>query len=256
MCLITFAYKVHPRYDLILAGNRDEFYARPTRKAQFWTEEGQPEILAGKDLTGEGTWLGVHKDGRWGALTNYRDMEAVKEDPPTRGELVMNYLKSDQTALQYLNSIKPDAQKYNGFNLLLGDAEGLYHMLNEEGTINPVEPGIHGLSNASLDTPWMKLTKAKKELGEIISDKDLNKEVLFDLLLDEQKAPEQELPSTGLEPEMEKAVSSIFIKTENYGSRCSTLLLIDKAGNIDFTERRFIPGTTNIKGEQHFNFST
>lgn len=256
MCLIIFAYKVHPRYDLILAGNRDEFYARPTREAQFWTEEDHPNILAGKDLEAGGTWLGVHKDGRWGALTNYRDFSIQKKDPPSRGELVLDYLRSKQDGEAYLHQIKPKAQQYNGFNLLLGDQDGLYHFLNQEREINRIEPGVHGLSNASLDTPWMKLTKANQELENIISKKNFSKEELFGLLVNEEKAPEQDLPETGLSPEMEKAVSSIFIKTEDYGSRCSTLLLIDKEGNIDFTERRYIPGSTDMKGEQHFKFST
>lgn len=255
MCLITFAYKVHPDYELILAGNRDEFYARPTRKAQFWTEEGHPDILAGKDLEAGGTWLGVHKDGRWGALTNYRDFSIQKVNPPSRGELVLDYLASGKKGETYLRHIKPKAGHYNGFNLLLGDRQGLYHLHNQEKKIHRIEPGIHGLSNASLDTPWNKLTKANQQLASLIKNENLSKEALFELLLNEEKAPEENLPETGLSPEMEKAVSSIFIRTEGYGSRCSSLLLIDKHGNVDFTERRYIPGTKEINGEQHFAFS-
>ncbi|MDR9416909.1 MAG: NRDE family protein [Gracilimonas sp.] len=254
MCLITFAYKTHPKFKLILAGNRDEFYARPTRKAKFWTEEGHPELLAGKDLQGGGTWLGVHKDGRWGALTNYRDFSLKKDNPPTRGELVLDYLKSSFSAPDYLESIKPKAKQYNGFNLLLGDKNGLYHFLNQEREINTVKPGIHGLSNASLDTPWKKLTLANAELSNVISKDEFEKEELFKLLINEKKALEKDLPSTGLSQEMEKAVSSIFIKTQDYGSRCSTILLIQKDGTIDFTERRFKAGTSSMDGEQHFQF--
>jgi len=254
MCLITFAYQFHPKYTLILAGNRDEFYARPTREAQFWGTEGEPDILAGKDLEAGGTWLGVHQDGRWGALTNYRDFNIQKQDPPSRGELVLDYLKSKDGGEEYLKKLLPTADSYNGFNLLLGDENGLYHLLNQEKEIHSIEPGVHGLSNASLNTPWTKVVRAKEGLSKIIDQPDFEKEALFKLLLDEDKAPEEALPATGLSNEMEKAVSSIFIKTENYGSRCSTLLLIDKDGNIDFTERRYTPETTNVKGEKHFSF--
>ncbi|MEQ8523729.1 NRDE family protein [Gracilimonas sp.] len=252
MCLITFAYKSHPRYDLILAGNRDEFYGRPTREAKFWSEEGNPNILAGKDLEAGGTWLGVHKSGKWSALTNYRDPSIKKEDPPSRGEIVLDYLKANQTAMDYLADLSKKAELYNGFNLLVWDEKDFYHYSNQNKKVTRIEPGIHGLSNALLDTPWPKLVTANQELRNIISEEDFDKEDIFKLLADDRKASDHELPVTGIPKELEKAVSSIFIKTENYGSRCSTVLLIDKEGNIDFTERRFEPGTTEIAGEQYF----
>lgn len=252
MCLITFAYKTHPRYDLILAGNRDEFYGRPTRKAKFWSEEGNPNILAGKDLEAGGTWLGVHKSGKWSALTNYRDPSIKKDDPPSRGEIVLDYLKANQVAMDYLAELSKKDELYNGFNLLVWDEKDFYHYSNQNKKVTRIEPGIHGLSNALLDTPWPKLVTANQELHNIISEEDFDKEDLFKLLADERKASDSELPVTGIPKELEKAVSSIFIKTQNYGSRCSTVLLIDKEGNIDFTERRFEPGTTEIAGEQHF----
>lgn len=189
-----------------------------------------------------------------GAVTNYRDFSIQKQDPPSRGELVLDYLKSKDGGEIYLQKLLPKADAYNGFNLLLGDENGLYHLLNQEKEIHTIEPGIHGLSNASLNTPWTKVERAKEGLSKIIEQPEFEKVALFELLLDEDKAPEETLPATGLSKEMEKAVSSIFIKTENYGSRCSTLLLIDKAGNIDFTERRYKPGTSDVLGEQHFNF--
>ncbi len=253
MCLITFAYKKHPKYNLILAGNRDEFYERPTRKAKFWTDENYPDILAGKDLEAGGTWLGVHKDGRWGALTNYRDPSIQKEDPPSRGELVLDYLKSKKSGMDYLQEVTLKAEEYNGFNLLLWDSQGFYHYSNQNKRVTNISGGIHGISNALLDTPWPKLTSANRQLEHIISQESFDKEQLFELLADDTKAPEEQLPVTGIPKDLEKAVSSIFIKTENYGSRCSTVLLIDKEGNIDFTERRFEPGSTEIKGEQYFS---
>ncbi|MDR9417990.1 NRDE family protein [Gracilimonas sp.] len=256
MCLIAFAYKEHPKYSLILAGNRDEFYERPTRKAQFWNKGGYPEILAGKDLEGGGTWLGVHKDGRWGTLTNYRDTSITRENPPTRGELVLDYLKNSKNGMDYLQEVSKKAQQYNGFNLLLWDSKGFYHYSNQNKKVTNIEPGIHGISNALLDTKWPKVERAKDKLAEIISANHFKKEQLFELLLDETKANEEELPVTGIPKDLEKAVSSIFIKTENYGSRCSTVLLIDKEGNIDFTERSYEPGTTKLSSEQHFRIES
>ena len=253
MCLITFAYKSHPKFELILAGNRDEFYERPTRKAEFWTKEGFPNILAGKDLEAGGTWLGVHEASRkWSALTNYHDTSIKKEDPPSRGELVLDYLKREKSAMDYLGDISKKAEKYNGFSLLLWDENGFYHYSNQNKKVTRIEPGIHGLSNALLNTSWPKLDSAKSQLEHVIKKEDFGKEDLFKILLDERKAEEEELPVTGIPKELEKAVSSIFIKTESYGSRCSTVLLIDKEGNIDFTERRFEPGTSEVLGEQHF----
>jgi uncharacterized protein with NRDE domain len=254
MCLITFAYKKHPKYELILAGNRDEFYGRPARPAQFWTDEGHPDILAGKDLEAGGTWLGIHKDGRWGALTNYRDPTIVKKDPPSRGELVINYLTSDNSAIEYLQHLSSSAQDYNGFNLLLWDSGHFYHFSNQSKRMTAIEPGVHGISNALLDTSWPKLNTANKKMEDLISSEEINKVELFELLMDRSKAEDENLPVTGIPRDLEKAISPIFIKTENYGTRCSTVLLIDKNGNVDFTEHTFKPGSTEIDSENHFSF--
>lgn len=252
MCLITFAYKKHPKYELILAGNRDEFYDRPTRSAQFWEDEGYPGILAGKDLKAGGTWLGIHKDGRWGALTNYRDPTIVKKDPPSRGELVIDYLTSENSAIEYLQDLSSSAQEYNGFNLLLWDSGHFYHFSNQSKRMTAINPGVHGISNALLDTPWPKLNSANNKMNELISSEDIEKEALFELLLDQSKAEDENLPVTGIPRDLEKAISSIFIKTEHYGTRCSTLLLIDKNGKVDFTERSYKPGSITVKDEQHY----
>lgn len=168
MCLITFSYKNHPFYKLIVAANRDEFYQRPTRAAQFWTDEQLPDILAGKDLKANGTWMGVSKTGRWGALTNYRDPSNINENAPSRGDLVLDYLKSDSNERAYLKEIKDNGKKYNGFNLLIGGKDSLYHFSNETNSIKEIEPGIHGVSNALLDTNWPKLDHAKKNWKELL----------------------------------------------------------------------------------------
>ncbi|SMO92707.1 NRDE family protein [Gracilimonas mengyeensis] len=255
MCLITFANNAHPKYQLVFAGNRDEFYERPTRKAQFWTEEGHPNILAGKDIQGGGTWLGVHKDGRWATLTNYRDLSDIKEDAPTRGDLPLEFLKNSRSAVDYLDELKQTAHQYNGFNLLLSDESGIFHFSNQDNKITEVAPGVHGLSNALLDTSWPKTERAKAGLTKVLQHEEMDKEALFSLLTDEMKAPDSELPETGLSQKMERLVSSIFIKSEDYGTRCSTVFLIDRDGNIDFTERTFEPGSTSVKEEQHFSFN-
>jgi uncharacterized protein with NRDE domain len=252
MCLIAFSYKTHPIYKLILIANRDEFYSRPTRKAQFWTDEGEPNIVAGKDLKANGTWMGIHRFGRWGALTNYRDLNNIKENAPSRGSLVLDYLKQEEQPLKHLNELKHDANQYNGFNLLIGNKDKLLHYSNESDVITEIEPGIHGVSNALLNTSWPKLDKAKIKLERVISQEDIDKEELFEILKNSEKAPDHKLPSTGMSKELEKAVSSIFIRTENYGTLCSSILLVDYEGNADFTERRYNPNTSEIIDENTF----
>lgn len=252
MCLITFAYKAHPIYKLIVAANRDEFYIRPTRKAQFWRSEKYPEMLAGKDLEAGGTWMGITKAGKWGALTNYRNPAWVKKDPPSRGELVLDFLKNEEYSRNQLMNTREYAKKYNGFNLLLGDNKGLFHYSNVTDSITEIEPGIHGVSNALLDTSWPKLDQAKADLNKVIKHKDFETEQLFDLLKNEHKPPEESLPDTGIPKEWEKAVSSVFIKTDNYGTRCSTLLLINHNDEATFIERRYNPKTSTVLNENTF----
>lgn len=252
MCLITFAYKVHPKYKLVLAANRDEFYGRASRDAQFWDDEGYPMLLAGKDIEAGGTWMGANKHGKWGALTNYRDPQLVKANPPSRGELVLDFLKNEKLPNQQLDQIKLSASNYNGFNLLLGDSKSLYHYSNVNDTTTKIESGIHGVSNALLDTSWPKLDQAKTDLEKIVNNESFMTEQLFDLLKNEQKPPIEQLPNTGIPEEWEKAVSSVFIKTENYGTRCSTLLLIDNDNKGTFIERRYDPRTSVIIGENTF----
>lgn len=254
MCLITFAERDHPKYSLILAANRDEFYNRPTRKAQFWIEEGYPNILAGKDLEAGGTWMGIHKNKKWAALTNYRDPSQLKINAPSRGDLVLDFLKSEQSAQEFIAKVQNKSSLYNGFNILLGDAEGILHFSNHNNTITSVTTGVHGLSNALLDTPWPKLELAKSGLKQIIKSNQVEPNRLFDILKDDTKAEDSKLPQTGIPSHLEKAISSIFIKTEGYGTRCSTLLLIHKNGTIEFIERRYKPASHEILDEQYFKF--
>lgn len=254
MCLISLAFKVHPRYPLILIANRDEVYKRPARKAQFWVEEGYPNILAGKDMEAGGTWLGVHKDGKWGALTNYRNFEHIKAHAPSRGELVLDFLKQEVSSQEYLEKIRKGGGEYNGFNLLLGDKEEIFHYSNISGVVTQVAPGIHGLSNALLNTSWPKSQRANRGLEAVLKEEKVSIDGLFEILNDSTQAEEGQLPNTGLPLDMEKAVSSVFIKSENYGTRCSTLFLVKQDGRKEFYERTYDNLPAGDTPDVHYSF--
>ncbi len=249
MCLIVFSYDQHPKYKLILAANRDEFYERPTTAMHYWDEH--PDLLAGKDLKAGGTWLGLHKAGRFAALTNYRDLTIKKEDPPSRGHLVKDFLLKEEEPERYLQKLNSDAKRYEGFNLLTMGAEGLYHFSNQTNEIQPVKPGIHGLSNALLNTPWPKVQKAQQRFSETLQD-SFSEEKLFSFLTDTEKAKDEQLPSTGIPFEWEKAISSIFIKTEGYGTRSSTVLTLTYDGEVNIIERRYEHEDDRVKEENSF----
>lgn len=235
MCLILFAKNAHPKYKLILASNRDEFLNRATKAAHFWEEF--PHILAGKDQVGGGTWLGITKTGKFAALTNFRDPENIKSNAPSRGELVLNFLKKDIATKEYLEEIKEKGQNYTGFNLLVGTNDELYWYSNYGENIVKVSDGIHGLCNHLLDTDWHKVEKGKKALEKIVKKgENITFEILESILQDKNLAPDQNLPNTGLTYEKEKALSSIFIDTENYGTRSSGLLLVDYHNRISYKE--------------------
>jgi uncharacterized protein with NRDE domain len=252
MCLLVFSYKQHPAYDLIFVANRDESYTRPTRAAQFWDDF--PQVLAGKDLKAGGTWMGVTKTGAFSALTNFRDPKLLKQNPPSRGHLVLDYLKNPVYSNGYLKQVDEKANQYSGFNLLAGTVDQLGYYSNQQKKIQQLDPGLYGLSNHLLNTPWPKVTLAKEALCEAIQDEAISEEALFGLLADERQAPETDLPNTGIPKELEKIVSPVFIKSDRYGTRCSTILLIDKNGKVTFEERRFLAGTQNIDETSRFEF--
>lgn len=253
MCLIVFSYKSHPHYDLIFAANRDEFYERPTRPAQFW--DNHPDILAGKDLTAGGTWMGINKRGQFAALTNYRDPSIMRDNPPSRGQIVLDYLARQTPPEPFLQSLQSRAPSYMGFNVLTGTPRTLLHYSNVHKKITRVEPGIHGLSNHLLDTPWPKVQQSKQELEALIQDNNFNEDALFRILKNDQPAPENALPDTGIPEELEKQISPIFIKTDKYGTRSSTILLIDKKRNVTFEERRYDDATDSFASPARFEFT-
>lgn len=228
MCLIALAYKVHPRFPLIVAANRDEFLDRPAETARFWPDA--PDILAGRDLQAGGTWLGITRQGRFAAITNHRDLHHPAPPGPSRGLLVRAALE------QGIDTSGTGV--YAGFNLLYGPVDGLHYHNNVQPAGAELAPGIHGLSNAFLNTPWPKVEKAKQAMDALLQHEGpALAEGLFRLLADERRAPDSSLPATGLPLEQERAASAIFIRSPRYGTRCSTVVLVDGQGQVRFYER-------------------
>lgn len=251
MCLINFQWNDHPGYKLIIAANRDEFYERPTAPAHFWEEA--PNLLAGQDLLQKGTWLGITKEGRFAALTNYRSPEHMKKGTLSRGEIVTNYLTADLSPEDYLQELKERKSDYVGFNVLVGNADQLFHYNNVLDELHEITPGTYGLSNATLNTAWPKVVKGRKELREYaLAHEELDTDALFSIVADAEEADDASLPDTGVGLEMERKLSAPFIKMPEYGTRSSTVLLIDKHNHVTFRERTFEKG--EHKQEKQFNF--
>jgi uncharacterized protein with NRDE domain len=245
MCLLIFAFKAHPFYKLILAANRDEFYERPTAPAEFWDDT--PHLLAGKDLKAGGTWLGITRNGKIAAITNYRDPSSIKESAPSRGRIVSNYLLGSESPDDYLTKLLKFAGRYNGFNLVLGDHKQLYWYSNRCEEFRRLSAGIYGLSKHLLDTPWPKINLSKETLANLISKgKKPSPEALFRLLKDRTVPDDSRLPSTGVGIEWERVLSPVFIQSSNYGTRSSTLLLIDRHDHVSFYERTFSPPEDHV----------
>lgn len=238
MCLIFLACDAHPRYQLILAANRDEFYDRPTELANFWQRE--PHLLAGRDLVHGGTWLGVTRGGRFSAITNYRDPSSRMGGAPSRGNIVREFLAADISVEDYRETLLQAGARYNGFNLLFGDVGQLHYHSNVTGMTTNLASGIFGLSNSLLDTPWQKVNRSKEALAQIISGGDeVSIEDIFEALADPTPAPDDLLPDTGIGLELERLVSPAFIESHNYGTRCSTVLLVERDNSVTMVERTF-----------------
>ncbi len=249
MCLIFVAIDAHPDYRLVIAANRDEFYERPSAPAAFWPEARQ--LLAGKDLRAGGTWLGITKAGRIAALTNYRHRDSQRTDAPSRGNLVSDFLLGREKPAEYLNKLAAHAHRYNGFNLLVGQGASFCHYSNCSSGIRALEPGIHGLSNHLLDTPWPKVEKGKRALRALLAAKSLSPKDLFSFLHDRTAAPDESLPDTGVGLEMERMLSPIFINSPDYGTRSSTIILLDRTGRVTFIEQSFRNGTDDPAIMEH-----
>lgn len=236
MCLIVFAWRPEHAQPLIVAANRDEFYARPTLPLGAW--EDFPQVRAGRDLEAGGAWLGLGPQGRFAALTNIRG-RSLPLGRRSRGDLVAGFLHGTASVTDYLTEIAGRAGEYGGFNLLLGDGQQLWHLHSTSRRAEPVSPGVHGLSNASLDTPWPKLLKARRRLSEHLDDP--RPEALLELLADPEPAADAALPDTGVGTVTEKLLSSVFIASPHYGTRASTVVKVDAEGSRWMMERSFGP---------------
>lgn len=238
MCLLLIAWKTHPRYRLILAGNRDEFHDRPSTPLNWWQDDAR--VLAPRDLKGGGTWLGVARSGRFGVVTNFRDLHTPAEYSPSRGSLVRRFLTGATSPKEFLDDLRGAAPRYSGFNLLVGGPRALYYFSNR-GTPMPqsLQPGVYGLANHLLDTPWPKLRATRERFTEIVQKADVTADALFSILSDRTLAADADLPRTGLPLEWERAVSAPFIVNERYGTRSSHVLLVDRNGRTMLHERRF-----------------
>jgi len=249
MCLIVFANNVHPKYKLIFAANRDEFYNRPSEQADYWTEH--PDLLAGKDLQAGGTWMGITKQGKFAAITNFRDLKNQRTDAPSRGNLTLDFLTSDISPDEYFNKLKPTLNNFNGFNLLLGSVDELFYFSNKTEGLQKLEVGIHGISNALLDTPWPKVERSKRHLQSLIQQEDINAWEVIAILKDSLIAKDEELPDTGVGLDLERMLSPVFIKSEKYGTRCSSVVMVDKENNVKFVEKFFFDGIGNFSNKEY-----
>lgn len=253
MCLIVFAHRAAAGYALVLAANRDEFFARPTDPADYWTDA--PHVLAGRDLEKGGTWMGVTRDGRWAAITNFRDGTWPETGSRSRGELVARYLLERSSAAAYAAAVVKVGAAYHGFNLLVGDPEGVHYVSNRGASPRALEPGIYGLSNHLLDTPWPKVERGKRELAALFGgNPDDPAESLLDLLADRNHAAADALPETGVSREWERLLSSAFIRAPGYGTRASSVLLIESGGEAILRERSFDAGTELLE-DRRFRFT-
>lgn len=252
MCLILFALDSHPRYKLVVVSNRDEFYKRPTAAAGFWPEK--PDILAGKDIRDGGTWLGITRQGRFAALTNYRDPKNTKPSAPSRGHLVLDYLANQFTPAAYLNNLPAGGQAYNGFNLLVGNIDEFYYYSNREEKIRPINTGVHALSNSLLDAPWPKAVRGTRELAKILVREEIITEDLFALMKNQDVPADQDLPDTGVGLAMERWLAPAFIISAEYGTRTTSILLVDRDNKVQFWERSYEPQKMAVANEVYYEY--
>ena len=240
MCLILIAHDCHPLYRLIVAANRDEYRSRPTAPAAFWPEA--PHILAGRDLQGEGTWMGITTTGRFAALTNVREPHRHRVAAPSRGRLVSEFLRGTMDAAAYRLRLDREGGDYNGFNLIFGVGDEPMVYSNRAPLPPLLSPGIHGVSNHLPDTPWPKVARGKEGLDRIVAEgTPLHTRDLFALLADRTQPPDSLLPDTGVGLDLERRLAPLFIRGEEYGTRSSTVILIDRDNRVTFAERTFPP---------------
>jgi len=254
MCLILVVWRRHPQYPCLIAANRDEFHSRAAEPAHWWHD--RPQILAGRDLVAGGTWLGITRTGRFAALTNYRSPQHRRTDVPSRGSLVTDALESQGTALDDLGGLQRVGPRYNGFNLIFSDGQSLavHESVPQVGRV--LAPGIYGLSNHVLDTPWPKVERAKERLHALL-DRTIDPSSVLELLRDDRPARDEDLPGTGMSLEWERLLSSAFIRGSDYGTRCSTIIRIDQGGKVYFDEWTWdVSGSESGRASFQFQISS
>ncbi|MEM7362603.1 MAG: NRDE family protein [Pseudomonadota bacterium] len=221
MCLILFALNPNDQFNLVLAANRDEQYGRPSRAANFWDDH--PNVLAGRDLSAGGTWLGVTRNGRFAAVTNFREDPPHPIPPRSRGELTANFLIGNDSPHHYLHQVAQVGDEYRGFNLVVGDGNEYCYLSNREGIVRHLTSGCYGLSNQLLDCDWPKVIQGRNRLSTLAAEQ-MNSKHLYPLILDDGD---------------ERAFSQSFIRSERYGTTASTVLSFSQSGNVTFEERTF-----------------
>jgi uncharacterized protein with NRDE domain len=239
MCLILLGFRAHRHFPLVVAANRDEHYNRPAAPAAFWDDH--PAIYAGRDLEKGGSWMGINTNGRFAAITNYREGQPGAAAPRSRGELVSGFLTGDTVAADYFSAIA--GAEYNPYSMIAGDLDALGFHSNRGNGFMPVAPGVHGLSNHLLDTPWPKVKAGTAAVAATreFDDPDAVSAALFALLADRAPAPDPLLPDTGITPQRERELSPPFISGEHYGTRASTVLLVHAGGDVFVHEKRYGP---------------
>ena len=237
MCIVLIGWNAHPDYKLIFAANRDEYFNRPTEPAKFWDDE--PSIFAGRDTLQGGTWLGMSRDKRFAAVTNIRRPSSTQAGSLSRGLLVSKYLLSNIDPLEYLQQVSAVSHGYNLFNLIAGDGNTLVFLSALDNKIISLTPGIYGISNATLDSPWPKVIKGKSDMASLIEEDKVEPEGLLSILQNRETYPDEDLPDTGVGIEIERELSPLFVQTDGYGTRSSSVLLMEVTGNVSFTERSF-----------------
>jgi len=251
MCLLVMAIDHHSSYRLVIAENRDEFYRRPTAPAEFWDEASH--VLAGRDLERGGTWFGVTTTGCWAAVTNFRDFYHRDPGRHSRGGLVSRFLRDGETLETMRHMLEEDGENYAGLNFLAGDRNRVLYISNKDGGSRYLDPGVYGLSNHWLDTPWPKVVGAKADFSKWLQSGVDDIEPLFTMLADRRRAPQKELPDTGIGLEWERELSARFIQSEDYGTRTSTVYLVDRRNRATFIEKTF-DETGRENGRRQFTF--
>lgn len=236
MCLIAIAWQQHPDYPLIVIANRDEFFERPAEPAHWWADT--PGLLAGRDLRGGGTWLGIGRDGRFAALTNYRDPSQIRADARSRGDLVVRAATSRVPAAAFGAQVLAERADYNPFNLLVCDGDALVAVESVTGRCHTLAPGVHTLTNHLLDTPWPKALAARRGLEAAIRAEP-GIDALIHIMRNDRPAPDDALPSTGVSLAWERMLSSCFIRAPGYGTRCTSIVTRSGKGQIRFVEARW-----------------